>query len=100
MLFEVLPPHEHLLTEVTLQVLLARVGHHVWGQVSFLCEQFVTKTAAMILLPYGKSQAAGIKTGPIVLFLAMEKLDDMFQDKKKKNLKTEWKWMQAANADF
>lgn len=50
MLLEVLPPHEELLTVITLEVLLPGVDDHVRLQVSLLRERFVTEGAAIILL--------------------------------------------------
>lgn len=49
-LLEVLPPHEQLVTVITLEVLLARVDNHVGLQVSLLGERLVTQSAPVVLL--------------------------------------------------
>lgn len=49
-LLEVLPPHEQLVTVVTLEVLLPRVDDHVGFQVSLLGERLVTQSTPVVLL--------------------------------------------------
>ena len=49
-LLEVLPPHEQLVTVVTLEVLLPRVDDHVGLQVSLLGERLVTQSTPVVLL--------------------------------------------------
>ena len=49
-LLEVLPPHEELVTVITLEILLPRVDNHVGLQVSLLGERLVTQSAPVVLL--------------------------------------------------
>lgn len=50
MLLEVLPPHKQLVTVITLEILLARMDHHVRLQVSLLGERLVTQSTPVVLL--------------------------------------------------
>lgn len=50
MLLEVLPPHEQLVTVITLEILLACVDDHVGLQVSLLGKRLVTQSTTVVLL--------------------------------------------------
>lgn len=56
MLLEVLPPHKQLVTVITLEILLARMDHHVRLQVSLLGERLVTQSTPVVLLTCTLSQ--------------------------------------------